>query len=664
MRYKQIKTLIILLPVIHVSVHAQLSGASWSYYGQDAGGKRYTAVQQINDRNVGKLTVAWTYRTGELATYKGTDALEKACFEATPILIGRTLYFSTPSDRVIAVDASTGRQRWIYDPGVNLHGDYSEISSRGVAVWPAGGGKAAAAGESGTIGESRAVGTANDSLRIFIGTIDGRLIALNGHTGSPVEGFGNMGSVDLRAGLGEEIQETSPPAVIGDLVIVGSSIGDNQKFDLPPGVVRAYDVHTGQLAWSWNPIPQDPADSAFSTWNGPKAHRTGAANAWSILSTDPARDLVFVPATSPSPDYYGGERLGSNLYANSIVALRASTGKRVWSFQIVHHDLWDFDIAAQPMLIDWAKDGHTVPAVVVGTKMGFIYVLNRETGVPLLPIEERPVPASTVIGEQAWPKQPFPVVPAPLGLQTMGVADAWGPTRVDLAEAKRRIAQLRYQGPFTPPSFEGTIMAPGNVGGIHWGGMCYNPVTGMLYTNINRVAAVIRMIPRDQVDSLERESGETLRAETGRQRGTPYVMKRDYLFKRDDRGMIMQTKPPWGTLVGIDLQTGLKKWEVPLGYMIDPAKYPEAREWGSLNFGGAIVTGGDLVFVAASIDGHFRAFDSRTGRQLWEYALPASAQATPMSYELDGRQYVVIAAGGHGKLKTKQGDYLMAFALP
>ena len=346
--------------------------------------------------------------------------------------------------------------------------------------------------------------------------------------------------------------------------------------------------------------------------------------------------------------------------------MRASTGKLVWSFQVVHHDLWDFDIAAQPVLIDFPIGSGTVPAVVIGTKMGFIYVLDRETGKPLLPVEERPVPASTLPGEQAWPTQPFPVKPAPLGLQSVTVADAWGPTPEDLADAKRRIAQLRFEGPFTPPGFQGTIMAPGNVGGIHWGGMCYDPVAGILYTNVNRLAAVIRMMPREQVDSLRKENPESLRGEIGWQRWTPYIMKRDYLVKRNDQGVVtfLQTKPPWGTLVAIDLRSGAKKWEVPLGYMLDPAKYPESREWGSLNFGGAIVTGGHLIFVAASMDSHFRAFDSRTGKVLWEYALPASGQATPMSYELDGRQYVVIAAGGHGKLGTKQGDYLMAFALP
>jgi quinoprotein glucose dehydrogenase len=630
---------------------------SWSYYGQDPGGKRYSALHQINDKNVTRLTVAWTFRTGELETYKGTNATGKAAFETTPILIDRSLYFSTPSDRVFAIDAASGQQQWVYDPKVDLHRDMSEMSSRGVAAWRSR--RTRDTRNATDTRNSTDTRNATDTLRIFIGTIDGRLIALDGKTGQPVSNFGAAGTVNLRAGYSNEVQETSPPAVIGDLVIVGSSMGDNQRFDQPPGVVRAYDVHTGALVWLWNPIPDDPADSAYLTWNGPKAHQTGAANAWSILSVDTARDMVFVPSTSPSPDYYGGERLGSNRYANSLAALRASTGKLLWSFQVVHHDLWDFDIAAQPMLIDFQGR----PAVVVGTKMGFIYVLDRLTGKPLLPVEERPVPASTIAGEQAWPTQPFPSLPA-LGLQSMSVDSAWGPNPDNLASAKARIAKYRYQGPFTPPSFEGTIMAPGNVGGIHWGGMCYDPVNNVIYTNINRVAAVIRMIPRDQVDSIEKESGETLRAETGRQRGTPYVMKRDYLFKPGPDGFLMQTRPPWGTLVGIDLKTRAKIWEVPLGFQMPPEKYPDAKKWGSLNFGGAIVTAGHLIFVAASIDGHLRAFDSRTGETLWGYPLPTSAQATPMTYSLDGHQYVVIAAGGHGKLRTKLGDYVMAFRLP
>ena len=622
---------------------AQTPEGSWAYYGQDAGGMRYTPLKQINGRNVSRLKPVWTFRTGELKKYEGNHALEKAAFETTPILIGRTLYLSTPSDRVIALDAATGQQRWVYDPDVDLHADHSEISNRGVAAWPAG---------------------AKSAERIFIGTLDGRLIALEALTGQLSASFGKNGVVDLRAGLGDDIAETSPPVVAGNLVIVGSSLGDNQRFDYPPGTVRAYDIKTGAAIWSWDPIPNNPADTAYASWQGPKAHRTGGANAWSILSYDPARDLLFVPTTCPSPDYYGGERIGANHYANSIVCLRASSGKLLWSFQVVHHDLWDDDIAAQPVLASLDRGGKKIPAVIIGTKMGHVFVLNRETGASLFPVEERPVPASTIAGEKAWPTQPFPVLPAPLGIQHLSADDAWGLTEADREEARKRIAGSRNLGPFTPPSFEGSIMVPGNVGGINWSGMCYDPRNEWLITNINRVPAVIRMIPRDSIGQVEKAEPSVMRAETGRQLGTPYIMKRDYLLKGDLRGIIMQVKPPWGTLVAIDLHTGEKKWEVPLGYMLDTAKYPGAEKWGSINFGGAIVTGGDLLFIAGSIDGHFRAFDRLTGKVLWEFALPASAQATPMSYSLDGKQYVVIAAGGHGKLHTKQGDYVMAFALP
>jgi len=637
MRYSFVIALFLL---ICVAVVAQDRAGSWAFYGQNPGGTRYTAVAQINDRNVGQLKPCWTYRTGELQKYLRNGAASKAAFETTPILIGHTLYLTTPSDRVIAIDAATGKERWTYDPRVDLHDGHSEISNRGVAYWAGLGG------------------------RVYIGTIDGRLIALETGTGQPAAEFGRAGVVDLREGLGDDVAETSPPTVVGDLVIVGSSLGDNQRFDYPPGVVRAFSAATGKLVWSWDPIAGSSADSAYATWRGPKAHQTGGANAWTILSADPVRDLLFVPSTSPSPDYYGGERKGKNLYADCINCLKASTGKLLWSFQVVHHDLWDDDIAAQPVLIDLLRAGRKVPAVVVGTKMGHIFVLDRLTGVSLFPVEERRVPVSSVAGEESWPTQPFPVLPEPVGIQELSAGDAWGPTDSLLSEARERIARYRCEGPFTPPSLEGSIMVPGNVGGINWSGMCYDPVHAQLITNINRIPAVITIIPRDSVDLIERRQQELLRAETGWQRGTPYVMKRDYLFKATAWGPMMQVKPPWGTLLAIDLHTGRKQWEVPLGYMLDPKRYPGAEGWGSINFGGAIVTGGNLVFIAASMDDHFRAFDRRTGKVLWEFALPASAQATPMSYALDGKQYVVIAAGGHGKLGTKEGDYVMAFALP
>lgn len=643
-RWRGLVSLILLLAYRLVGAQPA-NNVEWPAYGNDAGGMRFSPLKQIDTSNVKKLAVAWTFRTGELELYKGTYAEEKAAFEATPIMVDGTLFFSTPTSRVFAIDAATGQKKWAYDPDVYLRQDLSEITSRGVSVWPATTDKRASA----------AMGK-----RIFVATLDGRLIALEASTGKPVTSFGKEGSVDLRQGLGN-ISVTSPPAVIGNMFVVGSSMGDNQRFNYERGVVRAYDAISGALRWSWDPIPRTKGDVGFDTWKGENAHQTGAANAWSIISADAERDLVFIPTTSPSPDYYGGERLGQNLCASSIVAIRASTGKVVWHYQTVHHDLWDYDNAAQPLLFTFIKNGKKIPAVAVGTKMGHLFILHRETGAPLLPVDERTVPKSTVPGEIAHATQPFPTTLPLLGLQKFAT---WGVTPAEKAVADQRISGLRYEGPFTPPSLQGTIMAPGNVGGVHWGGMCYDPVSGLLITNVNRMAAIIQLLPREKLAASVKNNEELLRAETGMQAGTPYVMKRSYLFKTGKEGITMQTPPPWGTLVAVDLTKGALAWEVPLGYMMDLSKYPQAKEWGSLNFGGATVTAGGLVFVAASLDGHLRAFNRQTGSLLWEAALPAGGQATPMTYQVNGQQYVVIAAGGHGKLGTKLGDYVVAYKLP
>jgi quinoprotein glucose dehydrogenase len=629
---------ILILSILSTPVLAQEKFNGWNAYGGDAGGTRYSSLTQVNESNVHSLKTAWTFRTGELETYAGTNVIEKAAFEATPILIDNTLYFSTPSSRVFAIDPSTGKQKWMYDPKLNLKNFYSEITTRGVSAWPAG------------------KNQQNKKLkrRIFIGALDGRLIALDASTGKPVSSFGNNGFVDLREGLGDDVSITSPPAVVGNTVIAGSSMADNYKSVFARGVVRAYDAITGKEKWRWDPLESDTA------------RKSGAANAWSVISVDEERNLVFVPTGSTSPDYYGGNRPGNNLYANSIVALNAATGKMVWHFQVVHHDIWDYDIASQPMLIDVIRDSRKIAAVAVGTKMGHIFILDRSTGKPLFPVEERDVPASEIKGEKSSPTQPFPVLPIPLGLQKVTVSDAWGPTPDLKKDAEEKIKRYINKGIFTPASIQGTLVTPGNVGGIHWGGMCFDPKKQVLYTNINWLASIIRLIPRDDLDADNKKNDKaSMRAETGMQTGTPYVMKRDYLFEIiDNNNWFNQTTPPWGTLNAIDLSTGKDKWQVPVGFMMDTAKYPDAKKWGSLNFGGAIVTAGNLVFIAATRDGFFRAFHAETGSLLWESLLPAGGQATPMTYSVKGKQYVVMAAGGHGKFLTKMGDYLVAFALP
>lgn len=619
------------------------SDGEWPAYGRDPGGSRYSPLKQIDRSNVKTLRAAWTYRTGATAA-KGRS-VNNAAFEATPILVDGTLYLSTPFNRVIALDPANGSERWSYDPKVDLSKHYSEVTSRGVSSWS----------------DAR-----TGKRRIYVGTIDARLIALDAANGEPSKEFGQDGHIDLTRDVRlvdrGNYQVTSPPAVIGDLIIVGSAIGDNRGAELERGVVRAYDARTGRLHWSWDPIPPAATDPARRTWKGDSAEHTGAANAWSIISVDPERGLAFVPTGSPSPDFYGGQRKGNNEYANSVVALRAATGKVVWHFQVVHHDLWDYDVASQPMLITVKRGGRTIPAVAVGTKIGHIFVLNRDTGKPLFPVEERSVPRSTVPGEESSPTQPFPTLPAAIVPQKLAKEDAFGLSPADREACSKLIGSARSEGLFTPPSLEGTIAFPGNAGGMNWSGMSYDVKRGLLITNTNRIATLVRLIPREDYKKL-RESGEGNRftGEFGTQTGTPYAMYREHL--RGPSGAPCNP-PPWGVLTAVDLATGQVRWEVPLGTISQLALFPESKNWGSLNFGGSTVTAGGLVFIAAAMDTYLRAFDVETGKEIWKTPLPASSQATPMTYEIAGKQYLVICAGGHGKLGTKVGDYVVAFALP
>jgi quinoprotein glucose dehydrogenase len=632
---------------------ASYDDGEWVAYGRDPGGMRHSPLTQINRGNVGQLEVAWTFRTGELAAYEGTSAGQKAAFEATPLMVDGALYLSTPTNRVFALDARTGRQSWVYDPKVDLSWNYSELTCRGVSIWT---------------DPNKAAGSPG-RRRIFEGTIDGRLIALDAATGRPCEEFGRKGIIQLfeklRRNEKGQYQVTSPPAVTQDLVIVGTAIGDNMAVKERPGVVRAFDARTGKQRWTWDPIPRRPGDSGYDTWNGPIAHETGAANAWPPISVDVERDLLLVPTTSPSPDYYGGQRVGQNLYGNCVVALRASTGKMVWAFQAIHHDLWDYDVPMEPAQFTVEREGRKVPAVAFGTKVGHLFLLHRETGKPLFRYEERPVPQSDVPGEKTWPTQLFPVDLPLFGLRKVTPDDAWGATEQDREEARKLISSLRNEGPFTPVSLQGTIETPSNVGGFNWGGVSYSPEEGVLFGCNNRIADVVRLIPRKDVSRVQKKVNIRLESEFALMKQTPYALQRTYLLNRK-RGLVPSTSPPWGTLVAVDMNTGKLRWEVPLGWMLDPKEYPEAEQWGSLSLGGPITTAGGLVFVAASMDGHLRAFDSSTGKLLWKAALPVPAQSTPMTYQVtpDGKQYVIICAGGYGKAGTRLGDSVIAYALP
>jgi quinoprotein glucose dehydrogenase len=615
-------------PSINSFAQAKQS-SEWPTYGNDPGGMRYAHDAQINRENVANLKVAWTYHTG--ANDTPTELKRKAAFEATPILVDGKLFLSTPYDHVIALDPASGSKLWEYDPGVNLHWNYSEVTSRGVSAW-----------------HDRRKKTGEPCrLRIFIGTIDARLLALDGETGKLCADFGTQGTVDLNKDAATQTewtggyQVTSPPAMAGDLVIVGSSVADNWRVDTGRGVVRAFDAHTGKLSWSWDPIP----------WAEHTTPRTGAGNAWSELSVDPKHNLVLIPTGSAAPDYFGGIRKGDGKWANSVVALRASTGKFVWGFQVVHHDLWDYDVAAQPTLIDW-KDG--TPAIVINTKMGHVFVLNRLNGKPLLPVEERKVPQSDIEGEESSATQPFSTISLVPG--KFSASDAWGPKPEDVKWCQDKIASLRNEGIFTPPTLKGTVQTPGNVGGVNWGGATYDPQHHLMIVNTNRLVAWVKLIPRaEYAAEVHKDQDNRIHGEFGDQSPSPYGMYRSFLFSPSGAPC---NRPPWGTTEAVNLFTGRIAWDVPLGTLMP------GKQTGSINLGGPMVTAGGLVFTSATIDPHLHAFDSATGKELWSYDLPAAANATPMSYTWNGKQYLVICAGGHGKLGSKQGDYVIAFALP
>jgi membrane-bound PQQ-dependent dehydrogenase (glucose/quinate/shikimate family) len=629
--------LILVCPALFAQSTAPSETSDWPNYGNDPGGMRYSPLAQINQENVANLQVAWTFHTGDIS--EGSREQRRSGFESTPIMVDGTLYVTTPFNRVIALDPVTGKQRWAFNPKIDQTWQSGDgLINRGVATW---------------LDETFPSGKPC-RRRLFEATIDARLVAIDAATGNACAGFGNKGEVSLRDVQGFRAgwyHMTSPPVVIDGVVIVGSAIDDNTRNDMPSGVVRAFDVRTGELRWSWDPVPANA--SIDGKW------KSGAANAWSIMSVDPERHLVFIPTGSASPDFFGGQRPGDNKWANSVVALRAATGELVWGFQLVHHDLWDYDAASPPLLATVEHGGQKVPVVIIGNKSGFLFVLQRDTGKPVFTVEERPVAKSDIPEEEASPTQPFPVAPPPLVKQKYSADDAWGIDPEERAACRKQLEGLRLDGIFTPPSVKGSLSVPGNIGGLNWSGYAFDPNTGLLFANANNLPFKVRLIPRTNFDNRGKRTNERISedGEYGPQLGAPYAMFRRPLFSPK---FIPCIAPPWGTLTAVDMVRGTIKWQVPLG------SWHEGLPPGTISLGGPIVTGGRLVFIAGTaFDPYIRAFDTETGKELWKVQLPAPGHATPMTYQIGGKQYVVIAAGGHAKIEQESlSDALIAFALP
>lgn len=620
--------------------------ATWPQVGLDTGGSRYSPLTQINRENVEALEIAWEYHTGDVSDGDG-DIESTSAFEATPIVVDDTMYLCSPFNRVIALNPETGTEKWTYDPEIDLQGRYAnQFVCRGVAYWTS----------------SETGGACTET--IFTATNDARLIAVDAASGTPCTGFGDGGTVDLTIGIGEtqwdgEYQVTSAPTVVGELVVVGSAISDNARVNAPSGVVRAYDARTGALAWAWDPAPAAMRAELAET-DGSSEYVLGTPNVWGPMSYDPKRDLLFMPTGNSAPDFYGGHRNGIDEYASSVVALRGTTGEVIWSFQTVHHDVWDFDVAAQPSLAMIPIDGEEVPAVIQATKMGMVFVLHRETGEPLFPVEELPVPQGGVEGELLSATQPFPTKPPRLTAANLDPEGGWGFLPWNNSECQEAVQALRYEGIFTPPSLEGTLIFPGNAGGTNWGGVATDKDRKLLLVNVLNLAFKVRLFP---TADYERERRENPGKEISPQTGTPYGMERELVVSSMD---IPCTPPPWGTLAAIDLATGEIAWQEPFGSIEDMVGLPITYEIGLGNLGGPMTTAGGLTFIGG-LDNSFRAFDTETGALLWKTTLPAGSPAIPMTYRLteSSKQFVVISAGGFGRNgMTKMGDSVVAFTLP
>jgi quinoprotein glucose dehydrogenase len=602
------------------------SSREWRSYGGDPGGAKHSPLDQINRKNVTRLKEAWVYDTGDVSD--GTVYPTRSAFEATPLVVDGVMYLSTPFCRLIALDPETGIKLWDFDPQIDKTMRTNLFVSRGVTYW-----------------------TDGKRKRIFLGDLHGRLFSIDIATGKPDPRFGQQGMLDLHTGMAEKAPRgqyrlTSPVAVCRDVVIAGSLVSDHAPRG-PSGDVRGFDARTGKLLWRFHVVPR-PGEFGNDTWEGDSWRERGGTNAWSIISADEANGLAFLPLTSPSYDFYGGDRKGTNLFGNSLVALDCRTGRRRWHFQTVHHDVWDYDLPAQPTLVTVSREGKPLPAVAQVTKMGFMFLFHRLTGEPLFPIEERPVPKSAVPGETSWPTQPYPLKPPPYARQSMRPDEITDVTPESRKECMEMVQDaILEQKLYDPIGEKLGVLFPGLNGGANWGGASFDPATQTLFVNSMDVGGLFRM-------AKTREGAEL-----------PYALrgsKYEFLW---DSNMYPCQKPPWGMLTAIDLNTGEFRWRVTLGEF-DELTARGIPKTGAPNIGGPIVTAGGLVFIGATNDGKFRAFDKDTGEELWVTRLPASGLATPMTFlgKKTGKQFVVLAAGGGNKYDKTFTGKLVAFSLP